>query len=41
MIKNYNGVCTSVAIDEVKQIAKKIYKNVADYIDDILKEYID
>jgi len=37
MIKKYNGSCTHVAVDEVKQIAKKIYKNVSDYIDEIMK----
>lgn len=40
MIKNYNGTCTRVAIDEVKQIAKKEYENVSDYIDEIIKEAI-
>jgi len=40
MIKNYNGTCTGVAIEEVKQIAKKVYENVSDYIDEIIKEVI-
>lgn len=35
MIKNYNGSCTHVAVDEVKEIAKKEYINVSDFIDEI------
>lgn len=40
MIKKYAGSCTNVAIDKVKQIAKKQYENVSDYIDEIIKEVI-
>lgn len=35
MIKNYNGSCTHVAIDIVKEIAVKEYLNVSDFIDEI------
>lgn len=37
MIKNYNGSCTHVAVDEVKQIANKEYKNVSDFIEEIME----
>lgn len=37
MIKNYNGSCTHVAVDKVKQIAKKVYINVSDYIEEIME----
>lgn len=37
MIKNYNGSCTHVAIDEVKQISKKEYQNVSNFIDEIME----
>lgn len=40
MIKNYNGFCTNVAIDEIKQIARKEYSNVSDLIDDIESDVI-
>lgn len=36
MIKKYNGSCTHVAVDEVKQISKNIYENVSDFIDEII-----
>ena len=36
MIKKYKGSCTHVAVEEIKQISKKIYENVSDYIDDIM-----
>lgn len=37
MIKNYGGSCTHVAIDEVKQISKKEYQNVSNFIDEIME----
>lgn len=37
MVKNYNGCCTHVAVEDVKKIAKKEYINVSDYIEDIMK----
>jgi len=36
MIKNYDGYCTEVAVKEVKEIAKKEYKNVSDLICEII-----
>lgn len=38
MIKKYNGNCTKVAVEEVKQISKKQYENVSDYIEEIIEK---
>lgn len=38
MIKDFNGSCISTSSPEVLAIAKSIYKNIDDYINDILKE---
>ncbi len=36
MIRDYHGVCVSLANDKVLSVAKKIYKSIDYYIDDIL-----
>ncbi len=38
MIKDYEGVCMDTSCKEVLDIAKKSYKSVKDYINDILRE---
>ena len=38
MIKKYNGSCTKVAVDEVKQISKNQYENVSDYIEELIEK---
>lgn len=38
MIKDFNGVCISLSSADILKIAKKSYKSIDMYIDDILKE---
>lgn len=35
MIKKYNGSCTWVAVDKIKEISQKEYQNVSDFIEEI------
>ncbi len=37
MIKDFNGVCVSIANDNVKKVSKKIYKNIDLFIDELKK----